>query len=150
MQPLLPRTQRNLFVFSTIPSEQSFTYPALRSSTAQCTQKLRSWESCWSVFWNLENKSTVYYDVQRKMKKYIIHIGRHSNETGQFSQSKPCNHCLEMLIWFGIRKIVYTTNDGCVKVKTSSLTNSHESMAFRQLKRHCKVWNWKFEFDPYL
>ena len=73
------------------------------------------------------------------MKKYVIHVGRYSHKDGGFTNSKPCSHCLSLLKQYGIRKIVYTTEDGLVKAKINSLTTEHKSMAFRQLQEHCCI-----------
>lgn len=73
------------------------------------------------------------------MKKYVLHVGRFSNQDGTFTESKPCRHCLDLLKKVGIRKIVYTTETGCVKAKVSSLTSEHRSMAYRQLQNYCSV-----------
>lgn len=73
------------------------------------------------------------------MKKYTIHVGRYSNSTGNFGNSKPCVHCLSMLKKYGIRKIAYTTDDGVIKVRTSSLFTSHKSMAYRQMSKFCSI-----------
>lgn len=68
-----------------------------------------------------------------------MYIGRFSNRTGDFSNSKPCAHCLSMLKKYGIRKVAYTTDSGVVKTKTSSLNTSHQSTAFRKFSKYCKV-----------
>ena len=73
------------------------------------------------------------------MKKYTLYVGRLSKKTGNFAESKPCNHCLKMIKKYGIKKIVYSTDQGLVKQKTSQLQSQHESIAFRQLRNYCRV-----------
>lgn len=74
------------------------------------------------------------------MKKYTIYVARHKPSNDTFSDSKPCCHCLKMLKEFGIRKIVYTGDNGeHVKCKVNKLESDHNSTAFIQLESHCKV-----------
>lgn len=72
-----------------------------------------------------------------------MHIVRYCNAEGDdniFSFSKPCSHCLNMLLKFGIRKVKYTLGDGkTIEMKTNQIKTSHESMAYRQLKKHCSI-----------
>jgi len=46
---------------------------------------------------------------------------------------------LKMIKKYGIKKIVYSTDQGLVKQKTSHLQSYHESIAFKQLRNYCRI-----------
>lgn len=78
--------------------------------------------------------------IKRKKKRYIMVIVRISKDGDSFLYSKPCSLCLDMLRLFRVRKILYTEDDGSIRmVKISELTNSYISKGVvSELKRRMK------------
>ena len=64
----------------------------------------------------------------------VVRIGK----MGELKNSRPCNHCLETMVKYKIKKIVYSTDEGClVCEKPEFMTRSHVSSgwkAFNSLK----------------
>ena len=59
-----------------------------------------------------------------------------------YRSGKPCRDCVEMLIYYGIRKAIYTQNDGTLKeVKLSSLNIENQFLSDAQRKfKQDKKW----------
>jgi len=36
------------------------------------------------------------------------------NKLGELKNSRPCNHCLETMVKYKIKKVLYSTDDGCI------------------------------------
>lgn len=67
---------------------------------------------------------------------YIVRNSHDLKTTHAFTESKPCKNCLNMLMKFGIRKIVYSQFDGTiVKKKVNRLKTEHLSKAFTYLQK---------------
>lgn len=69
--------------------------------------------------WNSNNhaekvaivKALKLYDGLHHLCGSTIYVSRH-NKNGDTRLAKPCKHCMELIQSVGIKKIVYTTNDG--------------------------------------
>ena len=45
------------------------------------------------------------------------------NQTGDSRMARPCSNCYEALLLAGVKKVVYTTNDGGFKIEKISWDN---------------------------
>jgi deoxycytidylate deaminase len=80
---------------------------------------------------------TLYkYNKQRDLKNCILVVIRVSKT--QICDSKPCHNCLKYIRERGIKKILYSTNDGYNTISSNS-TNDHLSCHYKsksKLKSH--------------
>jgi deoxycytidylate deaminase len=77
------------------------------------------------------------YKKQHDLKKCMLMVIRVSKS--QISDSKPCNNCLKRIQELGIKKVLYSTNNGYNVVSTDDLTNNHLSCHYKSnsnLKSH--------------
>lgn len=113
-------TWRKRYFVIPIRKELYFVVAMIDISLARCMQRWRSYHGPSGPFWRVEKKSSVFYDIRRKFKKYTMYIVRNSHDLKTphaFTESKPCKNCLNMLMKFGIRKIVYSQFDGTIVKK---------------------------------
>lgn len=67
-----------------------------------------------------------------KQKKRSIYVCRISKETNQFTESKPCKHCLEKMKEFSVDKVFYTNQKGSwIMSKIDRIENCHISLGYR-------------------
>jgi deoxycytidylate deaminase len=81
-------------------------------------------------------KNMNYRCLTKNLKMIVIRL----NNLGQLKNSKPCNHCLESLKMFGIKKVYYSIEDGSIlKCKTDNLEKDHlsgyQNQYYKFLKR---------------
>ena len=61
---------------------------------------------------------------------------KHARADRQFTESKPCANCTEMLKKYGVRRVVYTTREDALRrEKVRDIRTDHVSIAYRDLKR---------------
>lgn len=67
-------------------------------------------------------------NLTRGMTLVVIRINSNSNITG----SKPCKHCCNIIKAIGIKKVIYSDNDGIfVDEKASDMCSDHISLSRR-------------------
>ena len=77
--------------------------------------------------------------LEFNFKRCILVIIRVSKT--QIAYSKPCNNCIEDIRACGIRKVLYSTNDGFEVIKSTDLINSHKTCHYKsnsEVKSHFK------------
>jgi len=67
--------------------------------------------------------------TSRKLHLYVIRIDSFSNLT----ESKPCSHCVQVMVSYGIRKITYSTKSGILVTESLSTIISHDSIGYRSV-----------------
>jgi hypothetical protein len=74
------------------------------------------------------------------LKNYTIAVVRLGKD-GKLKNSRPCNHCLETMIKFRIKKIMYSTDDGSVIAeKPIDMEKCHTSSGWNAfLSGRCKI-----------
>jgi deoxycytidylate deaminase len=74
------------------------------------------------------------------LKSYTIAVVRLGKD-GKLKNSRPCNHCLETMIKFRIKKIMYSTDDGSVIAeKPIDMEKCHTSSGWNAfLSGRCKI-----------
>ena len=81
-----------------------------------------------------------YYNITQFKRKKCIKLSKTTlivirvNSSGQMVNSKPCKHCTKMLIFYGIKKIIYSNKNGeLIKESITKKTydDSQESLGFR-------------------
>lgn len=77
------------------------------------------------------------YKKQYDLKKCMLVVIRVSKS--QISDSKPCQNCLKLIQSCGIKKVLYSTNNGYNVISCDMLTNDHLSCHYKSnsnLKSH--------------
>ena len=68
------------------------------------------------------------YERSKKLVMYIIRI----TADGELADSRPCIHCLKMMKNNMIKKVVYTTFGGEIKIENiNDISTQHISCGFR-------------------
>ena len=68
---------------------------------------------------------------------YIIRNSYDPSSPNTFTESKPCQNCLNMLKKYGIRKIAYSQFDGSfVRKKVNKVETEHLSKVYSLLKQN--------------
>lgn len=58
------------------------------------------------------------------------------NKEGKIKNSRPCNHCLETMIKYKIKKIIYSQDDGSlIGEKPESMNKCHISAGWNFYKK---------------
>ena len=68
------------------------------------------------------------------LSSYIIAVVRFGKD-GNLRNSRPCNHCLNTMIKYRIKKIIYSTDDGIMSEKPSSMEQCHVSSGWNAFKK---------------
>lgn len=58
---------------------------------------------------------------------YVVRITKDEYGNIKLSNSKPCRDCVEVIKSSGIKKVIYSTNEGVVICKISKLYSDHVS-----------------------
>jgi deoxycytidylate deaminase len=62
----------------------------------------------------------------------VVRIGK----DGNLKNSRPCNHCLETMIKYKIKKITYSTEDGIiVSEKPQDMEKNHISSGWKSFSK---------------
>ena len=62
----------------------------------------------------------------------VVRIGK----TGEIKNSRPCNHCIETMIKYKIKKVLYSTDEGClVCEKPENMKKTHVSSGWNYLNK---------------
>ena len=73
------------------------------------------------------------------LSDYIIIVIRFGKD-GNLKNSRPCNHCLETMIKYRIKKILYSNDDGSIiSEKPESMEHIHISSGWNAFKKVTKV-----------
>jgi hypothetical protein len=56
---------------------------------------------------------------------YVVRIGNDGHGNLRYRDAKPCMHCLQILKYYGINRIIYTTDDGYYIERTDEMTTNH-------------------------
>ena len=69
------------------------------------------------------------------LNSYIIVVARFGKD-GNLKNSRPCNHCLETMIKYRIKKIVYSADDGSfISEKPADMEKCHTSSGWNTFNR---------------
>ena len=72
--------------------------------------------------------SPAFYKFFQKNKKYNIYVARFSKTKNQFTNSKPCQQCSQILKKYGFKFIIYSQdNDMFKKENIKDIKNTHIS-----------------------
>ena len=87
----------------------------------------------------LKKKNRAYYDIRRKTKHLTVTVVRDNSSQENFQNSQPCIYCQKMLIKLGFKKIIYSTDNGEIKIKKPKEINStHFSRAQNKTMHNMK------------
>ena len=77
-------------------------------------------------------KKHIYVPQLKKCTLWVVRISKNNT----FTESKPCCDCLAFIKRVGIKRIGYTTSDGCLKIEnTSKISSTHLSHAQKAAKK---------------
>ena len=58
------------------------------------------------------------------------------SKLGELKNSRPCNHCLDTMVKYKIKKIMYSTDDGIIITeKPENMKKSHTSSGWNAYKK---------------
>lgn len=82
------------------------------------------------------------HDLRRLSKKFDIYTTRTNKMNDNFVDGFPCKSCLDNLKKFGIKNIIYTSQDGSIhKKKIRDLDSHHLSEAQTNLNQYINLTN---------
>jgi pyrimidine deaminase RibD-like protein len=62
----------------------------------------------------------------------VVRIGK----DGELRNSRPCNHCLDTMIKYKIKKIIYSTEDGnIISEKPKDMEKNHISSGWKSFNK---------------
>jgi hypothetical protein len=81
----------------------------------------------------MHNEKKYVKKFRKKMKKTSILVFRTFDN--EIKNSKPCKNCIETMQKWCVGKVYYSTKNGLVGEKVSDITNNHETIGDREIKR---------------
>lgn len=82
-------------------------------------------ENVLSKFFKSNNK------IKSRSKLQIVVIRIDANEN--LTNSKPCNHCIEIMRSYGVRKVTYSTKEGTCITESINIISGHISSGYRSI-----------------
>lgn len=80
-------------------------------------------------------KTGIYHQDFKKITLYVVRIDQHNN----IKNSAPCIDCIKMIRLFGIKRIIYSDDDGNFqKIKPHNYTKIHTSVGRRSIIGNCQ------------
>ena len=80
-----------------------------------------------------------FYKFFQKNKKYNIYVARYSRTKNQFTNSKPCQQCSDILKQYGFKFVIYSQNNNYfTKENIKDIKNSHISKGIQYCSRMIK------------
>jgi len=70
--------------------------------------------------------------IKSRSKLQIIVIRIDANEN--LTNSKPCNHCIEIMRSYGVRKVTYSTKEGICVTESINIISGHISSGYRSIE----------------
>jgi hypothetical protein len=64
---------------------------------------------------------------------YIIRIIQYEDGTIKLAKSKPCKHCLELISRVGIKKVIYSVDEGVIVTRTKDIVKPYISTGYESL-----------------
>ena len=83
------------------------------------------------------NTSALGLRKRRKMNKLTMYIVR--NSRGRLGNSAPCLICYKNILKSGIKKIVYSTNEGIINCNINNYNTNHLSSGMLMNMDKCKI-----------
>lgn len=85
-------------------------------------------------------ESGVFYGAQQLKKKfssYTLYVVRVSKIDDSFMNSRPCEHCIDLMNKVGIKKVVYSTDRDFLKEDVRKMDESlHTSFGYKYMISH--------------
>ena len=69
----------------------------------------------------------MFYEVKKLCKKLTLVVVRYQPQTKSTLYSKPCKNCIKLIQMVGIKKVIYTTDDGYIIERGNKIENKHIS-----------------------
>lgn len=74
-------------------------------------------------------KNNRNYRVTRRLVLIVIRV----NSNNKLINSKPCSHCLEMMKYYGIKKVIYSDTNGLLTSDIIKNMKSRASKGYRMI-----------------
>lgn len=86
-----------------------------------------------------QKESIAFYKFFKKNKKFNIYVARYSATKNQFTNSKPCQQCSDIIKKYGFKFVIYSIdNNQFIKENIKELKCDHMS---KGIKFCCRVIN---------
>lgn len=80
--------------------------------------------------------------AKRKLHIIVIRI----NKNNEITESKPCSHCVEVMLSYGIRKVTYSTSNGDLVTESLNVIVTYPSVGYRSVERAINILDEMIEF----